>query len=49
MSKKTKRNANNIKYNDGQKIYIITKSPQTSYKVTVTADSHITTHIRYFQ
>jgi len=30
-------------------ISIITNSPQTNHKVTHSADSHITTHIRYLQ
>jgi len=27
----------------------ITKSPKNSHKITDSGDSHITTHIRYFQ
>jgi len=49
MSKKTKRNANTIKYNHGLKNTHNYKESPKSHKVTDIANSHITTHIRYIQ
>jgi len=47
MSKKTKRNANNIKYNNNLKHIHNYKQSQISHKDNDSGDSHITTHPIY--